>query len=100
MQRAIDRSYAYVLRIRGSVQNRLTLTFTKHALSGLKVARPGRELPTTTITRHLSVFTYVRFWLDCLPTINWGMPGEANFVELRKAEVRRIPLPRTPVNRG
>jgi hypothetical protein len=31
----------------------------------------------------------------------WQVPGEAYFVELRKAEVqlRRIRLPRTPVNR-
>ena len=27
-------------------------------------------------------------------------PSKSNFGELRKAEVRRIPLPRTPVNKG
>jgi hypothetical protein len=42
-------------------------------LSGLQVESPGRELPTTTLTRHLSVFTYGRFWLDCLPTRNCWM---------------------------
>ena len=53
-------------------------------LSGLKVASPGRELPTTTITRHLSVFTYGRFWLDCLPTRNcWMCLGGGQVAVLR-----------------
>jgi hypothetical protein len=42
-------------------------------LGGLQVESPGRELPTTTMTNHLSVFTYGRFWLDCLPTRNFWM---------------------------
>jgi hypothetical protein len=42
-------------------------------LGGLQGASPGRELPTTTITRHLSLFTYRRVWLDCLPTRNCWM---------------------------
>jgi hypothetical protein len=29
-----------------------------------------------------------------------GRPSHLIFVELRKAEVRRMPLPRTPVNKG
>ena len=53
-------------------------------LGGLKVASPDRELPTTTITRHLSVFTYGRFWLDCLPTRNcWMCLGGGQVAVLR-----------------
>jgi hypothetical protein len=42
---------------------------------------PGRELPATTITRHLEVFAQERFQLDCLPASNSLMgrarrPGE------------------------
>jgi hypothetical protein len=47
------------------------------SFSGFLVACRLRVLvanyPTTTITRHLSVFTYGRFWLDCLPTRNCWM---------------------------
>ncbi len=37
----------------------------------------------------------------CQPTVTVADRGQANFGERRKAEVqlRRIPLPRTPVNR-